>query len=269
MEPLVSYADESEGTGEGSILLLSACIHNVRAWTDFSNEWRKALDEKPSIPNFHMREARKLAGPFAKWKAVDRDLKIVSLVDVIMRFKPHIVNCWLSVHDYNKIMRGTAPYDLRHAYFKCFAAIVIKVADYLRIIGSTIPADYVFDDKGDIGNEALMWYPAIKESAPREIKPLMGSTPIFRNDEEVLPLQAADLIARHKRRRKEVPALDAEVAPTLRIDDLPGGELHLTTEYLQESAKKMAALPNVWRFTNGPSVYQLRKRAIKKGRKSF
>lgn len=265
----VAFADESGGDGDRRILLLSALIHRYPAWEKFCDDWVSVLDAPPKISGFHMREARRREKEFANWKAIDLDRKIVALTEVIVRHKPHVVSCWVSEDEYKEIVRGVAPYDLRHAYFTCFCSLVINVAEYQALRGITTPADYVFDDKGDTGNEALMWYAALKQSVPAGLRPYMGSTPVFRKDDDILPLQAADVVAWHKRRKKEIRGLDSEVAASMRIDELPGAEFHISREVLEDIAHKMSKVPHVKEFADGPSVYKRFKRAVRQGKKEF
>jgi Protein of unknown function (DUF3800) len=265
----VAYVDESGCGATGNILLLSACIQTYPVWAEFSDDWDAVLRLHPSISSFHMRKARKRSGEFAGWKAIDLDHKVIALTEVIMRHRPHILSCWVSERDYQETIGSVAPSDLRHAYFTCFCAIVIKVAQYQSTLGITTPADYIFDDHGDIGNEALLWYAAMKDSQPPDIQALMGSTPVFRKDEDVLPLQAADLIAWHKRRRKEISGLDPEVAASLRIDELDGAEAQITREALEKMAGDISGIPNTQLFRDGDSIYKRLKWAIRKGKKEF
>ncbi len=264
-----AFCDGSKGTEPGKILLLSALVHTVPAWEKFSNDWETTLKAKPSIKHFHMREGRQLAGNFKGWKTIDRDLKIISLAEVILRHEPHLISCWLSTEDYNATIRQVAPSDLRHVFSLVFQAILHTVAEYQLQRRITIPADFVFDEEGDIGNEALIWYPAIKGSAPPQVRALMGATPVFRNDEEVLPLQAADLVAWHKRRKKEIPGLDSETAASQRVDELPGGEREIPKDALIEMASKMSKVPNVDLFRDGPSVYKKLKRVYRTGKREI
>ena len=146
-EPYKAFCDGSKGTGSDKILLPSALIHTVPAWEMFTNEWETALKAKPSIKHFHMREARKLDGNFRGWKTIDRDLKIISLTEVILRHEPHIC-CWLSSEDYSATIRQIAPSDLRHAFYLGFHAILHTVAEYQRHRRISIPADFVSMRKG-------------------------------------------------------------------------------------------------------------------------
>jgi len=263
--PYKAFCDGSKGTEPGKILLLSALVHTVPAWEKFTNDWETALKAPPSLEHLHMRKFRQLAA----WKAIDRDLKIISLTEVILRHEPHVVSCWLSSEDYDATVRQVAPSDLRHVFSLAFHAILQAVAEYQLQRGITIPADFVFDEEGDIGNEALIWYPAIKEAAPPRVRALMGATPVFRNDEEVLPLQAADLVAWHKRRRKETPGLDTETAASQRVDELPGGEREIPKDALIEMASKMSKVPNVDLFREGPSFYKKLKLAYRMGKREI
>lgn len=268
-EPYKAFCDDSSGAKSGRILLLSALLHTVPAWSRFTEDWEKALRERPSIRHFHMRKARAFEGEFEGWKEIDRDLKIIALTEVILRHRPHVVSVWLSTESHDATVRQVAPSDLRHAFSLAFQAIIQTVAEYQLYKGISVPADFVFDNEGDIGNEALLWYPAIKANVPPEVRALMGATPVFRDDEEVLPLQAADLVAWHKRRRKEIPGLDAEIAASQRVDELDGGEREIPNDALVEMAAKMSKVPNVDLFREGPSIYKKLKFAIKHGRSEF
>ncbi len=55
--------------------------------------------------------------------------------------------------------------------------------------------DFIFDEQGDVRYEAASWYLETKESFPPDARPFFGSTPEFKDDMLILPLQAADMIA--------------------------------------------------------------------------
>jgi hypothetical protein len=262
----IVFVDESQGAREGKILLLSACIQTYEVWAKFSDDWWEVLQSTPKINSFHVREARARAAgtDYAGWKPIDVDKKIIALTDVILRHEPHVFSCYMSINDYAETIKGVGPPDLDNAYFTCFLAILIKVAQYQKWLGITTPIDFVFDEIGDAGHEALMWYGVIRESLDPDIKELLGSTPLFRKDEAVLPLQAADLVAWHKRRRKEVLGHDIEVMASLRLDDLPGGEVHITRKDLEATAAKIAAVPGVKEARGGLSCYKQLKRNYRK-----
>jgi hypothetical protein len=122
--------------------------------------------------------------------------------------------------------------SLRHPYILLFYALLIKVAQWQYDAGQRVPTDFVFDEQGSVGAEAVAFYSYYKRIQKPEIAALMGSTPIFRDDKLILPLQAADMVAWHKRRRIENPdELDAD-SPTALLEDLNYAEVHLDRKFL-------------------------------------
>jgi methionine aminopeptidase len=81
-------------------------------------------------------------------------------------------------------------------------------------------------------------------TADPAIAAVMGSTPVFRDDKKMLPLQAADLLAWHLRRRKE-PRYANEIRPA--IQRIIGNHLEaeITESVLRTLAKGMAATPGI------------------------
>ena len=56
--------------------------------------------------------------------------------------------------------------------------------------------DFIFDDESEtIVREIVDWWLTLKRTGPRWIRKRMGNSPIFKDDEEFSPLQAADLMA--------------------------------------------------------------------------
>ena len=265
--PYQVFCDGSKGQTAEKIILLCALVQTRQIFTDFTDDWRIALDAAPGIRYFHMREARIREGEFKGWKTIARDPKIISLAEVILKHNLHAISCCIGSEDYNAILRPASPSDLRDVFSLAFHVIIYTVAEYQLEVGLAGPADFIFDDEGEVGNEALLWYPAIKESASPHMRAIMGTTPVFRSDEQVLPLQAADLVAWHKRRKKEVPGRDIETIATQRVDELPGCERHVPKEWLIDMAAKMAKAPNIEQFRDGPSIYKRLKHAFRTGKR--
>jgi hypothetical protein len=133
-----------------------------------------------------------------------------------------------------------------------------------KYFGIKTPVDYVFDEKGDAGAEALLWYSATKDAQQPDIRNLMGSTPVFKSDEEVLPLQAADLVAWRYRRLLEGREDDPELAATMRLDEIVHGEFPMPNSMLDHMASEILKVPGVAESKHLPSIYQTLKRAHRK-----
>src|SRR5207249_4436298 len=106
--------------------------------------------------------------------------------------------------------------------------------------------------------EAVAFYDHYKRLQKPEIAALMGSTPIFRDDKLVLPLQAADMVAWHKRRRVDNPdePLSELPLPTALLEDLNYAEVHLNREFLTVLAKAAAQVPGISFVHDKPEGYR-------------
>jgi hypothetical protein len=98
--------------------------------------------------------------------------------------------------------------NIDHPYFLCLYNLTLSFAEFMNRKGIDGTVDWVFDEGGPIKSEAAVcWYYWIRENAPEPIRQRLGSTPIFRDDTDFLPLKAADLYVWHLRRHlaKEQP----------------------------------------------------------------
>jgi len=250
-----AFSDDSSSGEGGKTLLLAACVQRYQVWANFAFDWELALALPPSINYFKMREARLLIKEFAGWKASDRDRKIKSLTSVIMAFRPKIICAYVSRALFNETVGKVVPYALRHPYTLIFYPLIIKLAEWQHSAGITLPTDFVFDEQGDVGAETVLWYEYMKYLQPPHLQALMGSTPIFRDDKRILPLQAADLIAWHKRRIIDNPTENISRWPTAPIEELSYAQTWLTKQHLVNMEADMAQVPLVEHFHDKPKDY--------------
>ncbi|HWF91953.1 MAG TPA: DUF3800 domain-containing protein [Terriglobales bacterium] len=240
-----AYIDDSASSEDDEIFLLAGYAQTAPAWAAFSDVWAKTLRQAPSINYCHMTEAEGLKGQFLGWGKTQRDRKLAELANVIVKHDPWSIECFVSRQKYQEIIEPVIAYDLRGPYFSCFYGTIVSLARYHAQTGITLPTDFVFDEQGKVGAEAVLWYEAIKERQKPEIKALMGSTPIFRDDEKVLPLQAADMIAWHLRRRRESRnrAENREVMEIL--SSLIRVEVEISETALRQQAEQMASISSL------------------------
>jgi hypothetical protein len=227
----------------------------LRRLGNFSFAWEAALAQEPSIKHFHMREARKLVGQFDRWKAEDRDNKIRLLVSIVENFRPWTIAVFVSRKEHDEIVGPISPFIIRHPYVSLFWAVVLKLAHWHEHREIKLPVEYVFDEQGSIGEAAALWHRHIKSWQPPEIKALIGGTPKFENDEWVLPLQAADILAWHIRRRKEKPDEDLSTLATAALENLDYAEVQLTKDWLSMAAERMKEVPHLDLVQQKPSRF--------------
>jgi hypothetical protein len=242
---LKAHVDDSSSEQEDKLLVLAGYVHSADVWAQFSDDWQAILATSPSIEYFKMREAENLSGQFLGWEPIAKNAKVHALADVIDKHAPWSIECSVSRRDYENIARPVRPYDLRFPYFDAFYALITKLAQWHSQLGLTVPVDFVFDEQGEIGAEAVIWYEHIKSMQPPNIRALLGSTPVFKDDKQVLPLQAADMLAWHIRRRKEARNRN-EYRPVIeKLFPLLHASVPLGEEYLRKIAKEMSEIPHV------------------------
>lgn len=241
--PYKAYIDDSASAEDDRILLLAGYAHIAPVWASFSDDWDRVMKQKPRIAYCHMSEAESLKGQFLGWSKPERDRKLAALANTIVKHDPWSIECFVSRKKYEEILEPVISYDLRGPYLPCFYGTIISLARYHAHTGITLPTDFIFDEHGKIGAEAVLWYEEIKKGQRPEIKALMGSTPIFRDDEKVLPLQAADMIAWHLRRRRESRNRGEHrevmeiLSPLIRV------EVEITETILRQEAEQLTSMP--------------------------
>ena len=106
-------------------------------------------------------------------------------------------NVYVIIH-LKPLRRIAAEYGIpkmEHPYHYAIADIIFKTAMSQAAQGSHEKRDRVFDERLKDQGPFLDIWDAITDDAPDHIQHLIGSTPIFRKDDDLRPLQAADLEA--------------------------------------------------------------------------
>jgi hypothetical protein len=235
IQSIPAFGDESEGT----IFSLTSCILEFDKWKALSDEWDSVLKEDPRIEHFHMKEARNFDGEFLGFSPIERDYKIIRLTSAVMKFRPRLLTTWARQDEYQEVI-GSPAYELRTPYFPCFLYMLWWAAYQSRMGKEKLPIDFTFDEKGKTGLAALQWFHYAKAAAPPDVAPYFGATPIFRDDENLIGLQVADLAAWHVHRKLEIPGRDPERVPTERIDELDATDKQLTKHNIQHFVSSFA-----------------------------
>lgn len=243
---LQAFVDDSRSEQGDKTFVLAAYVHDAEAWMRFSDDWAATLAANPSVEYLHMVEAHGLRDQFEGWDRTARDRKLEALGRVIDKHQPWSLICSVSKSQYDEIVAPVAPYNLKNPYFACFYALVLGLPRIHKARGLSIPVDFVFDEQLGLGSDAAMFYEYMVESSlPPDTQTLLGSTPIFRDDRSVLPLQAADMLAWHVRRMSEKRTEKLAAQPFLRTLKDAHYELEVTEEILRRWAEGLAQIQGV------------------------
>jgi hypothetical protein len=208
---LQAFVDDSGNEPQSHIFVLAGFVADSSQWAAFSTDWQVALDEAPKLAYFKMNEAEQFGGQFDPangWNAAKRDDRVITLARIIRKHIPEKFYVAVSHASFKKYLHGIPTRNrqtMRDPYFLLFYQMILTVAAYHAAIPRIEPCDFIFDEHGKIGRRALAWWDSFKTSAKSAAKtdftPYLGSPPIFQDDKQFLPIQAADLYAWHLRRR--------------------------------------------------------------------
>lgn len=121
-------------------------------------------------------------------------------MSIILKNARYRVDTVLARPNYDLAVRGRLPQQIDDPYFICFYNLILGAGHLLNKLGVEGTVDWIFDEQGPIGLEAVRWYYWVRGNAPGDVQRRLGSTPIFRDDNAVLPLKAADIFAWQIRR---------------------------------------------------------------------
>ncbi|HVA63994.1 MAG TPA: DUF3800 domain-containing protein [Terriglobales bacterium] len=210
MVMLEGFADDSGSSrapSDGDFFMLCGYVSTAARWEGFAEEWDRTCSGAPPTPDFKMTRAmRRGSSPKGSYGITEpqRDQRIAELVDVINKWTLIRVSCVMRKSGYDAIVRGRVPSGIDSPYFLEFYTVMVCVAEFMERCGLSGKVDWVFDDQGQLGHEVNRYYEAIRAVAAPHIRERLGASPIFRNDTQMLPLKAADMLAWSLRRHHEL-----------------------------------------------------------------
>lgn len=235
---LNGFIDESIND---SVFVLAGYVAPVEEWVAFSDEWFATLQAHPNIRELKTKDAMGLHGCFHKWTEAERDKKLCDLYNVIDKYVSFEVSAVIPMEPFRRIFGNSVlPNKAKQPYYHALPLLISNIARHQIEIGMKEKIDFVFDERQiEQGNILSIWV-MLTENAPQDVKPMLGATPIFKSDKNVLPLQAADMEAWWLRRRWQErltgePYLEYPWQPT----NIPGVTCVFSEEKMRESHDKI------------------------------
>lgn len=191
-----AYVDDTN-KGNEPVFALGGLVAPVENWLAFTDAWDAQLRESPRIRYFKASEASGLGGQFRDWQPVVRDQKVAGLISIINDHAIGYLGCAVIKQDWNEVFRGKLAKTMDSpVYFSYMRIIITLLAGmYSRADMGSI-AEFIFDEENEtIYREVLNFWLEAKKEYPRRFRKRMGNAPVMDDDEKLLPLQAADLIA--------------------------------------------------------------------------
>jgi hypothetical protein len=195
---LQAVIDDSSDPAEAYVL--AGYVASAEAWAEFSREWEELL---PLVPLSRSGVRRFKMAQMAASK--DRMAHIPAFYRVIERHVLASVSAKINVADLRRVQARILIPGLdidwgtyANPYFVTFRCLMDMFHIHRHKMTELLPAeqkiDFYFDNQSDKKAIIEMWENYIKERS-EEVRKFYGAAPSFREDEEFLPLQAADFWA--------------------------------------------------------------------------
>jgi hypothetical protein len=193
-----AFVDESGNKGQARHFVMAALVGSSEVWAEFSDEWKLCLRETPAIAYFKMKEAAgKPSGQFRGLSTDQRDGKLRDLARIINRYPKLMTYSTIDLEAFAKVW-GRHEKPQNDPYFWPYQNTIMTICHELWDRGWRERFEINYDENVISGLRARPWYPfirtmmATKYSEQTSILPV---DPMFKSDDEFMPLQACDLFA--------------------------------------------------------------------------
>ena len=197
---LRAVLDDSGTKGTGKVLMFGGLLGATEVLADLADSWDRELQAKSPLPirYFKSYEAKSLSGEFAQWSRKKRDEKVESLAAVINRSDLKMIMCGvdLTPHKQTEEVVGEAMDAKRHPFNQPYLmALLLAMFTIAKEASLTAEKfEVIVDEHVIFRNDALKFWDVTREMAKPSLKELIPVQPLFRDDQQFVALQAADLL---------------------------------------------------------------------------
>jgi hypothetical protein len=227
---------------QGPAFILAGFMAKVQHWEHFADEWQAHCRAKPTIQFLKGKQAFECSGPFKGWTTTERDKKVLGFVSLITKYRLKGVLCLINHQQFARYpgkLRLLGNPILKEPAYTAVAAVTCAVLGSILKSGTLEKVSFIYDEKVVSRKELESGHRSMRDMIPKRAADLVAHEPKFEDDEEFLPLQAADLFAHYfgkntyllpLGRRVDSPIWDAMSNISCIDASLDEGELRAMTE---------------------------------------
>ena len=194
-----AYMDESGIKGTHPIFVFAGFLGRAERWVQFSSEWSAWLALSPAISYLKMNEAVKLVRQFRGWGERERNEKLRGCITILKKYPQLAIHVSVNIKDFQQSMADAMPDKLRDPYFLAFFGILAGVCYELLDMGVPEAIEVIFDEHSIFRPRVNAWYSWMRDNIGEfhdyALQRVLPPSPIFKDDKELVPLQAADVLA--------------------------------------------------------------------------
>ena len=239
---LQAYIDDITQAGE--VTVLAGYVSSSQDWAKFSIEWQQLLSIRPPQKRFKMSEFMQGGG--------DESLERAGWHYRLIEKYTNIRFCVAVPH---KPLRKVLQYYLQpqngsDPYYMGMISLLSVIQTYVHPQPMQ-QIDVIFDYQSEANKVLLAWDTLVRSGSVNT--KLFSNHPIFRKDEDFLPLQAADLFAWHMRKRYRETGTVLNSAHPFMWPEGSGGPRYIYSELDEAGIRKhfesiAKSLPGVMSF---------------------
>lgn len=193
---MVFFEAYCAATGDSQGYVVAAALAKWSGdWTSFSQTWRNVLGRKPEIDYFRSDEASATAGQFLGWPQTQLESKLTSLLRVVKQCGAGLTISAIDSEAYRRVLSecpNCLPTDPSiFSFLNTIVDVYQFSKDFEYRCCEEVSVSVIFGEDADTAptayDMAITAYPQLRE--------LMAPTVVFRSQQLVGALQAADLVA--------------------------------------------------------------------------
>jgi hypothetical protein len=243
-----AFIDDSASEGAAPVFVLGGYVATAATWANFTTEWDVELKRGPKLEYFKLREAyaKRPTGQFYGRSRDDCLARIARFRAIIENHPVYEVGIGFRIDEYRRAFDPfTKPKD--NPYYFGSATLITAIAHGLEELGlPREPLDIVFDEQVMEKVRVLESWEAVRKRRANNLPDLLANilknSPSWRDDVDVLPLQAADMHATYLRICFDAAHAEQPSPPLPGFTKLRRGFIIMLTEAeLQERARRIAA----------------------------
>lgn len=191
---LQAFMDGSGNQDQG-VLVLAGYVSTMENWAEFSDQWNRILNMTPRLRYLKMNDAVRLKQEFHGWSEERRDERLGLFREVIENYVQLAIASTVLYADLHCAMQ-TIGMQLKIRPFHVAAFTMMRqLQKYQCEYGLNEKIDFYFDNEVMEMSLILENWSWLVSTASDDLKPWIGATPQFQDDQDFPPLQAADMIA--------------------------------------------------------------------------
>ncbi len=189
-----AYSDDS-GRGQPPVFVYAGWVSTADRWADFANEWDRALTIPPSVTHFKMKDAAACEGEFARFSKPQRDERLRLLMDIINSHVDYGVSVSVRQDHYTEVFDNVLSVTYDSPYQFAATHLMARIVGWERMDLRNSKVKFIFDEMNATEEaEIKHFWDLTRKRGPAWVRRRVGRVTV-EDDEDVLPLQAADILA--------------------------------------------------------------------------